>query len=159
MAWGCTHICTSTVTAFQEAVLKHFVYIQYGCGIHSKGGCILYHHTQQPNLVLSQHTPTPNLKMHPPITSTPVLHMYYGIRVHPYPYCVHPQHIKVLKHFVYIQYGCGIKSKACCSLNNDITTSFRLRFTPKIHPWPAQAYHCEGVAPYAHTHHNMKVPK
>ena len=29
----------------------------------------------------------------------PHLHMYYGIRVYPY---AHPQHLKVLKHFVYI---------------------------------------------------------
>jgi hypothetical protein len=32
---------------------------------------------------------------------------YNSVRVHPY---AHPQHIKVLKHFVYIQYGCGMQS-------------------------------------------------
>jgi hypothetical protein len=28
----------------------------------------------------------------------------------------------VPKHFVYIQYGCGMQSEASCSLNHDITT-------------------------------------
>jgi len=68
-------------------------------------------------------------KIHPP------LHMYYGIRVYPY---AHPQHLKVLKHFVYIQYGCGMQSMGVYSLNHDTTTSytdsaiptFSLIFTP-----------------------------
>ena len=50
------------------------------------------------------------------------------VRVAPYAY---KQHIKVPKHFVYIQYGCGIQSEACCSLNNYITTLHGLRSTPK----------------------------
>ena len=57
----------------------------------------------------------------------PHLHMYYGIRVHPY---AHPQHLKVLKHFVYIQYGCGIQSMGVGSLSHDTTTSYRLSHTP-----------------------------
>ena len=36
----------------------------------------------------------------------PHLHIYYSIRMHPY---AHPQHLKVLKHFVYIHYGCGMQ--------------------------------------------------
>ncbi len=99
--------------------------------------------------------------MHPPITTPDALHMHYGIRVHPN--FVHPPHIKVLKHFVYIQYGCGIKSKARCSLNNDSTTSFRLRFTPTKTPKPKSSHDLHRritvrVAPYAHTHH-IKVQK
>jgi hypothetical protein len=53
--------------------------------------------------------------------------MYYGIRVHPY---AHPQLIKVLKHFAYIQYGCGIHSMGVGSLSHDTTTSYRLSHTP-----------------------------
>ena len=50
-------------------------------------------------------------------------HMYYSIRVHPN---THPQHIKVLKHFVYIWYGYELLSTEVWSLNNDITTSYGL---------------------------------
>jgi len=32
-----------------------------------------------------------------------------------YPYA-HPQHLKLLKHFVYIQYGCGMQSMGVSSL-------------------------------------------
>jgi hypothetical protein len=44
---------------------------------------------------------------------TPTCTMYYGIRVCPY---AHPQHLKVLKHFVYIHYGCGMQSMGVGSL-------------------------------------------
>jgi len=50
-----------------------------------------------------------------------------AIRIHPY---AHPQHLKVLKLFVYIQYGCGMQSMGVFSLNNDTTTSYRLGHTP-----------------------------
>jgi hypothetical protein len=50
--------------------------------------------------------------------------MYYSIRMHPY---AHPQHLKVLKHFVYIQYGCGMQSMEAVGLNHDTTTSYRYR--------------------------------
>jgi hypothetical protein len=53
--------------------------------------------------------------------------MYYGIRVYPY---AHPQHLKVLNHFVYIQYGCGMQSMGVSILNHDTTTSYRLVHTP-----------------------------
>jgi hypothetical protein len=48
--------------------------------------------------------------------------------MHPY---VHPQHLKVLKLFVYIQYGCGMQSMGVFSLNHDTntTTSHRLGHT------------------------------
>jgi hypothetical protein len=52
---------------------------------------------------------------------------YYGIRVYPY---AHPQHLKVIKHFVYIQYGCGMQSMGVCSLNLDTTASYELGHTP-----------------------------
>ena len=53
------------------------------------------------------------LKIHP--------HPYgrNSVRVHPY---AHPQHLKVLKHFVYIQHGCGSYRLG--------HTPFSLKFTP-----------------------------
>jgi hypothetical protein len=35
-----------------------------------------------------------------------------------------PQHMNVLKHFIYLQYGCGMQFGTSCSLNHDTTTSF-----------------------------------
>ena len=58
---------------------------------------------------------------------TPHLHTYYSIRMHPY---AHPQHLKVLKHFVYIQYGYGMQSMGLLSVNHDTATSYRLSDTP-----------------------------
>jgi hypothetical protein len=49
--------------------------------------------------------------------------MYYSIRVYPY---AHPQHLKVLKEFVYIQYGCGMQLMEAVGLNHDTTASYRL---------------------------------
>ena len=53
--------------------------------------------------------------------------VYNSVRMHPY---AHPQHMKVLKHIVYFQYGCGMQSVMVYSLNHDITTSFALSHTP-----------------------------
>jgi hypothetical protein len=115
-------------------VLKHFVYIQYGCGIQSMGVCSLNHDT----------TTSYRLSHTPFFLKLPHLHMYYGIRVYPY---AHPQLIKVLKHFVYIQYRGGIQSMGVCSLNHDTTTSYRLSHTPfflKLPP-PAHVLRHKGV--------------
>jgi hypothetical protein len=57
----------------------------------------------------------------------PHLHRYTSVRVHPY---AHPQHMKVLKHFIYMQYGCGMQSVVVYSLNHDTTRSFGLHLTP-----------------------------
>ena len=57
----------------------------------------------------------------------PRLHIYYSIRMHPY---AHPQHLKVLKHFVYIQYGCGMLLMGIGSLNHGTTTLYRLGHIP-----------------------------
>jgi hypothetical protein len=79
------------------------------------------------------------------------------VRVDPY---AHSHHIKVPKNFVYIQYGCGIQSEACCSLNNDIATSLGLRSAPKT-PKPTPHLHRPSsvrVDPYVHSHH-INVPK
>ncbi len=40
--------------------------------------------------------------------------------------------MKVLKHFIYIQYGCGMQSAVVYSLNHDPTTSFGLRLPPLL---------------------------
>jgi hypothetical protein len=76
----------------------------------------------------------------------PHLNTYYSKRVYPY---AHPQHLKVLKHFGYIQYGCGMQSMGVCSLNHDTTTSYRLGHTPfslKLTPT------CTGIAAYGCPH-------
>jgi hypothetical protein len=57
----------------------------------------------------------------------PHLHMYNSVRVHSY---VHPQHMKVLNHFIYIQYGCGVQSVVVYSLNHDTIPSSGLHLTP-----------------------------
>ncbi len=71
----------------------------------------------------------PNLpKIHPH------LHRCNSVRVHPF---AHPQHIKVLKHFGYAWFGCGMQSTGLWSLNHDLTTSLGLSNVPnlpKIHP-------------------------
>ncbi len=95
-------------------VLKHFVYIQYGCGIQSMGVCSLNHDTASSYRL--GHTPLS-------YSSPPPAQCIKGIRVYPYD---HPHHLKVLKHFVYIQYGCGMQSMGVCSLNHDTATSYRL---------------------------------
>ena len=95
-------------------ILKHFVYIQYGCGMHSIGGLSLSHEiTSSLRLRLPQYCQK----------STPDLHRHYSVRVDPY---AHPQHIKVLKHFVYVWHGCGMYSKWVWSFNCDLITSLGL---------------------------------
>ena len=61
-----------------------------------------------------------------------VVYNIVSIRVHPY---AHPQHMEVLKHFVYIQYGYGIQSEVVYSLNHDTSTirSFGLRLLGELH--------------------------
>jgi hypothetical protein len=47
----------------------------------------------------------------------------YGVRVNLYAYISHG---KVLKHFIYVHYGCMKQSKVDYSLNHDIMASFPL---------------------------------
>ncbi len=51
----------------------------------------------------------------------PPLHQYNCVREHPNAF---PGHIKVLKHFIYMYYGCVMQSGVVYSLNNDTTMSF-----------------------------------
>ncbi len=99
-------------------VLKHFVYIQYGCGMQSMGVCSLNHETATSYRL--GHTPF-SLKFTPTCTCNT------AIRMHPY---ANPQHLKVLKLCVYTQYGCGTQSMWACSLNHYTATSYRLGYTP-----------------------------
>ena len=82
------------------------------------------------------------------------LHRGNSVRAHPY---AHPQHINVIKHFVYI---CGMDSKWVWSLNHDITTSLRLCNTPIfVNSTPDLHRHNSVRAdPYAHPQH-IKVLK
>jgi hypothetical protein len=98
-------------------VLKQFVYIQYGCGMQSMGVCSLNHDTTTSYRL--SNTPF-SLKF------TPTCTRITAIRVYPY---AHPQHLNVLKHVAYIQYGCGMHSIGVCSLNHGTTTSCRLGHT------------------------------
>ena len=91
-------------------VLKQVLYFQYECGIQSTGGL-----QPQPSYhIVFWAQPFPNFP-----NFAPTCTCNYGQRVHPY---AHPQHLKLLKHFVYIQYECGMQSAVLCSLNHDTTT-------------------------------------
>ncbi len=129
-------------------MLKYFVYIQYGCGIQSEASCGLNHDTTMSfrfghNPIFQNLAPTP--------------HRYYSVRVTPY---AHSQHIKVLKHIVYIQYGCGMQSEASCSLNHDTPVSFGFAHTPIFQNLAQTPYrnYSVRVNPYAHSQH-IKVLK
>ncbi len=85
------------------------------------------------------------------------LQRHISVRVHPH---VHPQHIKVLKYFVFIFYGCGMQSTGLWSLNHDFTISVGVSHTlnfPKIHTH-LQRHISVRVDPYAHPQH-IRAPK
>ncbi len=87
----------------------------------------------------------------------PYLQRHISVRLHPH---VHPQHIKVLKHILYIWNGCGMQSMGLCNLNHDFTTSLRLSHTPnfpKIYPHH-QRHFSVRVHPNVHPQH-IKVLK
>ena len=50
----------------------------------------------------------------------PPLYCYNCVRVH---HNAFPQHMKVLKHFIYVYYGCVMQSGVVYSLKNDTTMS------------------------------------
>jgi hypothetical protein len=118
---------------FPTKVPKHFAYIQYGCWMQSEASCSLNHDITTTSLGLRLTPQNPK--------SAPHLHRHISVRANSYG---HSHYFNVLKHFVYIQYGCGVLSEACCSLNHDITSSLRLRLrsTPpkkETNSPPAQA--------------------
>ena len=92
-----------------------------------------------------------------PKISPPSCKRCIGIRVHP---CTHLQHIKVLKHFIYIWYGYGMQSGVVCSLNHDYRALLGLNcisIFQKSPPHPAKMYQHKG-APICHLQH-IKVLK
>jgi hypothetical protein len=78
---------------------------------------------------LNNHTTTWFLLRLTPIFQNlaPPLHHHNCVRVHSN---VFPQHMKVVKHFIYMYSGCVMQSGVVYSLNNDTTMSFLLRLTP-----------------------------
>jgi hypothetical protein len=97
-------------------LLKHLTYIHM-MWVTVRGGLQPqpWHH----NVIWAR--PYPNFP-----TFAPHLHRYYSVRMHP---CAHP-HMKVLKLFIFIQYGYGMQSVVVYSLNCDTTTSCWLHLTP-----------------------------
>ncbi len=104
-------------------VLNLFIHIQYGCGMHS---VVVYSLSHDIHNNVNWASPYPNF---PKVSSH--LQRYNSVMVHPY---AHLQHMKLLKHFLYIQYRCGMQSTVVYSLNHDTTMSFGL-----IWPSPAKA--------------------
>jgi len=96
-------------------VLKHFIYMYYGCVMQSG---VVYSLNKVKTMLAP---PDPNF----PKFCLP-LHHYNCVRVHPNAF---PQHMKVLKHFICMYYGCVMQSGVVYSLNNDTTMSFWLRQT------------------------------
>ncbi len=98
-------------------VLKHFIYVQYGCGKQSA--------------VVS--TITSWQRFHPTVTKNcqNLTHLWQcnSVRVHSYAYV---PLWKVKKHFIYVHYGCGKQSKVDYSLNHDIKASFPLDSHPEL---------------------------
>jgi hypothetical protein len=74
--------------------------------------------------------------------------------VHPY---AHPQHMKVLNHFIHSQYGCRMQSVVAYSLNHDTTAHLGSTLPQFSNIWPHRyMYNSVRVHPYAHAQH-MKV--
>ncbi len=105
---GCTHTHPQHMK-----MLKHFQYINYGCKIQSGVVYSLKHDT----MMLFGLTLTPN---YPKFDSHP--QWCNSVRVHPY---AHPQHMKVLKHFQYIQYECKKQSEVVYSVGRIYSGSSR----------------------------------
>ena len=93
------------------------LYIWYGSGMQFTVVCSLNHDLT--TILGLNHTPIF-------LKSNPTWHKSNSVRVDPY---AHPQHIKVLKHFVYIWYGSGMQSTVVWSLNHDLTTSLQRNHT------------------------------
>ncbi len=93
-------------------VLKHFIYMYYGCVMQS---WVVYSLNNDNTMSCWLHL-TPIFQ-----NLSPPLHHHNCVRVHPNAI---PQHMKVLKHFIYMYYGCVMQSGVIYSLNNDTTTLF-----------------------------------
>jgi hypothetical protein len=87
-------------------VLKHFIYMYYGCVMQS--GVVYSLNKNDTTMSFWLHL-TPTFQNLPP----PLNH-HACVRVHPNAF---PQHMKVLKHFIYMYYGCVMQSGVVYSLN------------------------------------------
>ncbi len=128
-------------------VLKHFSYIQYGCG---KQSVVVY----SLNIVVipsfhSSHA-GPNYQ------NLGQLCQCNSVRVHP---CAYPQHMMVLKLFLYIQHGCGKQSVLVFSLKNVIMKSFHSSHAGPNYQNLGQLCQCKSVRvhPYVHQQHMMEL--
>jgi hypothetical protein len=93
-------------------VLKHFPYIQYGCG---KQSVVVYSLNNVIMPLLHSSHAGPNYQ------HLGQLCQCNSVRVHPY---ANPQHMMVHRHFLYVYYGCGKQTVVVYSLNNVIMPSF-----------------------------------
>ncbi len=109
----------------------NMLYIQYGCGMQS---VVVYSLNHDSTTILPQFSKI-----------RPHLHMHNSVRVHPY---AHPQHIKVLNHFIHIQYRCGCSQWwfTASTMTPQCHMWFTLPQFPKIWPSPAQVYQCKGAS-------------
>ncbi len=124
---NCVRVHPNAIPQYMK-VLKHFIYMYYGCVMQS-GGVYSLNNDTTTSCLLRLTTNFPNF--------SPPLHHHNCVRVHPNAI---PQHMKVLQHFIYMYCGCVMQSGAVYSLNNDTTMSFLLRLTPifqKLPPPPA----------------------
>ena len=93
-------------------VLTHFLHIQYECGMQSVAIYSLNHDA----------TTSFGLRLTPIFQNlAPPLYRYNFVRVHANTF---PQHMKVLKHFIYMHYGCVMQSGVVYSLNKVKTMLF-----------------------------------
>jgi len=99
-------------------VLNHFTHIQCGCGMQSVVAYSLNDDMHNNVILASPYPIFPKFSSH--------RQRYKSVMVHPY---AHPQHMKLLNHFIYIHYGCEMQSAVAHSVNHDTTMSFRLNLT------------------------------
>ena len=99
-------------------VLKHFICMYYGFVMQS-GVVKSLNNDTTTSFLLRLTTFFQNL--------APPLHHHNCVRVH---FNAFPQHMKVLKHFIYMNFGCVMQSGVVYSLNKVKTMSFSLRLTP-----------------------------
>ena len=117
-------------------MLNHVLFIQYEYGMQSARAC-----------------------SHNNDTTTSLKLSHICIHLQRYNIIAHPQHIKVLKHFVYIQYKRGMQSAVVCSLNHDTTPSFKLSYHNTFFQKFTATFtdYSDRVHPYAPHPQYMKV--
>ena len=88
---------------------------------------------------------------------SPPAQKWNSVRGDPY---AHKQHNKLLKHFVYIWYGCGIQSVMVWSLSHYLTRTLRLNHTPsflEFHTHLHQKWNSVWGDSYAHPLHSKML--